>query len=175
MKALTPELVVKYFREPLPGECQCGCGHPKPRPGHLQNKPTRFSFEVDASTGCWNWTGPIGNQRSGYGRCGKHWAHRVSFVHFKGLIPDGLQIDHLCRNARCVNPDHLEAVTGTENCRRGNGTKLTPEDVVAIRASDELASVICKQYGVAEWHIRQVRKRRFWKDIEDGQADARAA
>ena len=79
--------------------------------------------------------------RTGYGRIridGKtHNAHRVSFEIFKGKIPDGLQIDHLCRVRHCINPDHLEAVTQQENIRRQllahthcpHGHELTPENV----------------------------------------------
>lgn len=47
-------------------------------------------------------------------------AHRFSYEVVKGKIPDGLVIDHLCRNSKCVNPDHLEPVTQKENIIRGN-------------------------------------------------------
>lgn len=45
--------------------------------------------------------------------------HRVVYEYFKGAIPDGLVIDHLCRNPSCCNPSHLEAVTNRENVLRG--------------------------------------------------------
>lgn len=48
-------------------------------------------------------------------------AHRMAYEHFKGPIPDGLYIDHLCRVRCCVNPDHLEAVSNRENILRGVG------------------------------------------------------
>lgn len=46
-------------------------------------------------------------------------AHRVAYEHFIGPIPDGLTLDHLCRNRACINPAHLEPVTSLENIRRG--------------------------------------------------------
>lgn len=71
---------------------------------------------------CWLYTGYI--NKLGYGTVGVRQsfvlAHRLSYEHFKGEIPDGLCIDHLCRVRSCVNPDHLEPVTPTENVMRGD-------------------------------------------------------
>ena len=80
------------------------------------------SVEID-DNGCWIWQGRI--DPSGYGQMSTRHsptrtplAHRISYEVFVGLIPPGLQIDHLCRVTACVNPDHLEPVTPRENVRR---------------------------------------------------------
>lgn len=69
--------------------------------------------------GCWEWTGPL--LTSGYGRLLGRMAHRYSYEAHIGPIPIGLDIDHLCRNRPCVNPEHLEPVTRKENLTRGIG------------------------------------------------------
>ncbi|MDD7930099.1 HNH endonuclease signature motif containing protein [Microbacterium thalli] len=78
----------------------------------------RIEAEVEQRDGCWIWTGAVST--SGYGRLGDDYAHRVSYVLAKGAIPAGLQIDHLCFQKLCINPEHLEAVTQAENLRRQN-------------------------------------------------------
>lgn len=80
--------------------------------------------------GCWIWQRAVGN--NGYGAFGWHQgsgtvrtvAHRVAYLAFVGPIGEELELDHLCVVKLCVNPAHLEAVTGEENNRRaGNGPK----------------------------------------------------
>lgn len=74
---------------------------------------------------CWVWRGsvsPLGYGRFHYvlaGRTVYGMAHRLVYEMAVGEIPAGMDIDHLCRNRRCVNPGHLEPVTHRENCRRG--------------------------------------------------------
>lgn len=77
--------------------------------------------EKDPDTGCWNWTGPLRKDGSGqlWVNRGHRLAYRVVFEHLVGPIPVRLVLDHLCRNRRCVNPDHLEPVEQAENTRRG--------------------------------------------------------
>ena len=81
----------------------------------------RFWSKVDKSDGCWVWT--AWNNGQGYGRFsggrGATYAHRFSYELARDAIPDGLQLDHLCRNRGCVNPAHLEPVTNRENALRG--------------------------------------------------------
>lgn len=78
----------------------------------------------EPNSGCWLWSGAGSNLRNGYGSFwnGKRVisAHRYSYEHFKGPIPEGLTIDHLCRVKFCVNPAHLEAVTNKVNQLRSD-------------------------------------------------------
>ena len=99
-------------------------------PGKRASLSERFAryYIPEPNSGCWLWTGAVNRPNFGrpYGIIGNEkavlprsdMAHRVSYKIFKGPILDGFEIDHLCRNTYCVNPEHLEAVTHIENIRR---------------------------------------------------------
>jgi hypothetical protein len=105
----------------------------------------RFLQKVERGESCWLWTGSINHKGYGTFHVARktRGAHRVSYEMFVGPIPDGLEIDHLCRVRTCVNPDHLEAVTHHENLMRSegitaqaarqqqcvNGHSFTPENI----------------------------------------------
>lgn len=77
---------------------------------------------------CWVWAGFLDSK--GYGKLSSRgktlFAHRVSYELIVAEIPDGLQIDHLCRNKSCVNPWHLEPVTGSVNTLRAVEARIPP-------------------------------------------------
>jgi hypothetical protein len=87
-------------------------------------EPAAFRFGgcyVQLANGCWLWQGASNNR--GYPTFtltggDKVYAHRFAYEHAVGPIPDGLELDHLCHQPLCVNPQHLEPVTAEENKRR---------------------------------------------------------
>jgi hypothetical protein len=87
----------------------------------VKTKEERFVAKLGDVTDCWIWTGAA--EGHGYGQ---FWsgqrvvlAHRWAYEEIVGVIPSGLELDHLCRNPACVNPAHMEPVTHRENVKRG--------------------------------------------------------
>ena len=107
---------------------------------------------------------------SGYGIvtiCGKkYYTHRVAYEELVGPIPDGLVLDHLCRNRRCCNPEHLEPVTDGENTRRGNHTKLSLEAANIIRKEAQQGNnqrCLAARHGTSQGNISSILRNVNWK------------
>lgn len=126
-------------------------------------------IDRDTNTGCWLWTAAV-DKDPGYGRI---WdghrmahAHRVVYELNVGPIPDGLELDHLCRVRHCVNPAHLEPVTHAENVRRGAGGVLKqtcPQGHALLGEVGERRCEICRKEQVRAAYIRlRDKKRASW-------------
>lgn len=113
------ERIVPAYRLGRGRSQSCGCA-PHKRVPILERF---FSYVQREPSGCWLWIGMLNNKGYGtfyvheYGN--KKAAHIFSYEHFVGPVPEGLELDHLCRMTRCVNYEHLEPVTHKENMHRG--------------------------------------------------------
>lgn|GEM_PF-2089545 len=127
---------------------------------------------ANPETGCWEFRGGLGG--SGYARIYVDGivvpGHRYFYQVLVGGIPDGLQLDHLCRVPKCVNPRHLEPVTSAENTRRGNVTKLTRERVAEIKVKlshgQQSQAEIANDFGVSQNAVANIAQGKTWADVE---------
>lgn len=170
------------------GFCQCGCGartkisdHTNVTRGHVKGQPFRFVHghngrrpiryvveDRNYESPCWIWQ--LGTNAQGYGYA---WngdaqvrAHRMYWEERNGPIPEGLQLDHRCRVRSCVNPDHLKPVTPAENTQRGNCTKLTPDQIRLIRATDEKQWIVAQRFGITQSQVSRIKNNHTWRNIE---------
>lgn len=137
-------------------------------------------------TDCWWWIGGkhVSSRRSSqgeqsYGYFKGYLAHRASYELHKGRIPEGLLVRHICDNPSCVNPDHLVLGLIKDNMedrtlRNGHyqakgskhgGSKLTEEDVIAIRELPGTHAEKSVKYGVSKATIAAVRSYKIWKHV----------
>jgi HNH endonuclease len=159
----------------------CACGNKKKRTASrcwtcyaadAAQRPAidRFMEKLDTSGGlfaCWPWRGVITN--TGYGKFNLDGrmvlAHRVAYTLLVGPIGVGLEVCHACDNPPCCNPAHLWTGTPTDNRRdclvKGRHgarySRLTPEAIEAIRASDQPSEVLASQYGAGAAHVRRMQ------------------
>ena len=161
--------------------CSAECATPERTKSRLDPE-TRFWRKVDKAGegGCWNWT--AGTNVYGYGAFGVEpkrivLAHRYSYEQATGEIAPGACVLHSCDNRRCVNPEHLRVGTKAENSRdmvdrnrsssgeRAVYSKLSSQDVVAIRSDPRTHGEIAKQYCVSQSVISRIKSRRTWKHV----------
>ena len=122
----------------------------------------RVGWDVD-SGGCWNWRGRI--NPDGYGVIKSSYrgewfgrvASRVMYCVKRGRVPDSFHVDHLCRNHRCVNPDHLEAVEPKVNTARGNNGEMETCVRNHSMSGDNLSV-----HGNGRRYCRKCRSERAW-------------
>ena len=148
-----------------------------------RRKPLRECFESKIepcpTTGCWLWTGSLygwghGSLRNGAKLEG---AHRVAWQLYRGPIPDGKLVLHMCDVPSCVNPAHLYIGTWADNVRdclerkRHKGylagekhwkAKLTREDVNRIRSDTRSQAAIGRDYGVSQEQISRIKRMEQW-------------
>jgi hypothetical protein len=179
------------------GYCYCGCGGLAPiarktigRRGITKGEPLRFidrhqngynprgarrkgpdwiAEDRGYTTPCWIWQHY--RDPAGYGRLGAKLAHRIAYEYHRGPIPEGLQLDHLCRVTSCCNPDHLEPVPQRVNYERGNG--CTPlqraAEIRALFQAGYRVADICRAYQIgnsAVYSIGQYKTRAHARPYE---------
>ena len=132
------------------------------RPRAVRDPAARFWEHVEKTGDCWLWTAKQNGKGYGKFTVGRRslgqrrdiYAHRFAYELLVGSIPDGLQLDHLCRVRNCVNPAHLEPVTPGENTRRGGpasktrcdyGHEFTPENTYRQPSTGRRSCLKCRR------------------------------
>lgn len=137
------------------------------------NRIARFMAKVEKQeSGCWMWTGnKTRNDWRAYGATSLNGngttAHRVGYMLLVGDIPESHDLDHLCRNRLCVNPEHLEPVTRSANLRRGHEARgcirghslVDKENISVVTRKDGSKEYRCKQCHVIRNVAAKRRKR----------------
>jgi hypothetical protein len=148
----------------------------------------RWLEKVEKTDTCWLWRaaqspGGYGVIQRGSRGQGIIRAHVFSYGHFRGPVPPGMDVRHLCHVPNCVNPDHLALGTRAENMadsmragrrlgprkpRRGedNGmSKLTASDILRIRGDSRILREVAADYNVSLTAIWSIRRGRTWRHV----------
>jgi hypothetical protein len=176
------------------GLCECGCGQktivsPRTRSSKrwIAGVPRRFIhghnpiipfprrlinfwentiYEFNGEWDCIVWNGQI--TCNGYGAyipiLSSKSVHQIAYKLTFGDIPEGLELDHLCRNRACVNPYHLEPVTKTVNVRRGAKCVINMDIARQMRVMPGPARLIAAHFGVSMGTVDAVRSGRTWRE-----------
>lgn len=130
----------------------------------------RFWAKVDKSGDCWEWTGY--KQRQGYGSMSaaplglrSMLAHRIAFTLASGPIPEGVQIDHICRNRGCVNLSHLRMVTGKQNMENQDGHRNSKSGVRGVSWREDN-----KRWQAKVRHMKRDYHVGYFKDLSEAEA-----
>lgn len=135
-----------------------------PQKGQINTADALIDKAYEDEFGCWIWEKGFTN--SGYAKATVNYktvlVHRFMYENLVGPIPEGMQLDHLCRDKRCINPDHLEPVTLQENMNRRNsyvieckhGHSLT-RDNLYITPDGRRQCKTCRREAVARYDGRR--------------------
>lgn len=155
----------------------------------MEDRLERFSIP-EPNSGCWLWTGGFDDRGHPFEPYGRIWvrgssiaAHRASWLTYRGEIPEGMLVCHKCDTPLCINPDHLFLDThkgntrdmiskgrddSTRISRRGessNFAKLTPVQVLSIRADPRFQRVIAKDYGISQPCVSLIKRFKNWSSL----------
>lgn len=142
-------------------------------------------YEIDSSSGCWNWTASTAGKGYGQikipGQRRQIYAHRLSYLIHNGEIPEGLVVCHTCDNPRCVNPNHLFVGTIRDNLidmknkdrhlrgERNTQSKLTESDVIKMyqmRFAGKSTYAIADTFGVGQMTVWRIVNGKRWKHVQ---------